>query len=249
MSTNVKRLSLSEEAISRLIDPRTGLRLRPLGVVGGRAVYPMMGASPDDPSGDDDKEDPDNDDDPEGGSKDPEDGSGSDKGDPQAKITALEEEKQRQYRRRQEAEQRAEAAEAQLREIQDKDKTEEEKQTARLTELETENESLHGLLRESRLENAFLKDNTYTWHNPGRALALADLSDVEIGEDGSVTGLKQALEALAKSDSYLLKTEDKDTTQDEPSTSTPRSKTTKKKSSSKEERDQALIGKYAALRR
>src|SRR4051812_33447047 len=103
-AVNVKRPSLSDEAISRFIDPRTGVRLRPLGVVGGRTVWPMMGASPDDPSDkddddkdDDDKGDPDDKDDPE----DDLDDKGGDKGDknPDAKISALEDEKNRHLRR------------------------------------------------------------------------------------------------------------------------------------------------------
>lgn len=250
MSTNVKRLSLSEEAISRLIDPRTGLRLRPLGVVGGRAVWPMMGASPDDPSEDDPKGDPGDNDDPEGQKKTTEDGGGSDKGDPQAKIHALTEEKQRQYDRRMEAESRAEAAEARVRDLENKDKSDEERSAARLTELETENESLHGLLKTSRLENAFLKDNTYKWHNPDRAMALADLSEVEIDKDGKVHGLKDALKRLAEAEPYLLKPEDdKDDRREEPSTPTPGRKTAKGKSKSQDEEDEALKRKFPALQR
>lgn len=249
----VKRQSLSDEAISRLIDPRTGQHLRPLGVVGGRPVFPMMGASPDDPSNkedeDDDKGDPDDkDDDPEGGSGSDEDDKGS-KGDPESKIAALEDEKNRHVRRRQEAERERDEMRKRLEALEEKDKPEQEKIKARLTELETENETLQTLVRDTRLENAFLKDNTYTWHNPGRALALADLSEVEIDSDGKVHGLKSALDKLAKSDSYLLKTEEsKDETKDQPSTQNPKSKSKKDKQDDKAE-DKALLDKYPALRR
>jgi hypothetical protein len=248
----VKRPSLSDEAISRLIDPRTGVRLRPLGVVGGRTVWPMMGASPDDPSDKDDKKDkgdPDDKDDPE---DDPDDkgGDGSDKGDPDAKIAALESEKDRHVRRRREAEARAEEAERRLQELEGKDKSEEEKATARVTELESEVETLTSALKESRLENAFLSDNTYSWHNPRRALALADLSEVEIDSDGTVHGLKDALSKLAKSDAYLLKTgeDGKDDAKDLPSTQNPKSKSKKDKKDD-DAADQELLDKYPALRR
>ena len=69
-----------------------------------------------------------------------------------------------------------------------------------MTELQKTNQSL-------ALQVAFLSDNTYTWHNPDRALKLVDLSKVEIDADGRVTGLKDALKALATSDPYLIKQE------------------------------------------
>ena len=62
-------------------------------------------------------------------------------------------------------------------------------------------------LDKSRIENAFLKHNKFKWQNPDTALKLADLSKVEIGEDGTVLNLVPALEALAKSDPYLLAAE------------------------------------------
>ena len=59
-------------------------------------------------------------------------------------------------------------------------------------------------LRQSRLEKAFLSDNKYKWKNPSAALKLADLSKVDVLEDGTVTNLTAALDALAKSDPYLI---------------------------------------------
>jgi hypothetical protein len=251
MQTSLKRPSLSDEAISRFVDPRTGQRLRPLGVVGGRTVWPMMGASPDDPSDpdneDEDKETKDKDTGSEGTDS-SEGGSGSDKGDPQAKIVALEEEKNRHVRRRTEAERERDALKQELEEIRGKDKSEVEKMTERVTTLESENTSLKEALRSQRLENAFLSDNTYSWHNPGRALALADLSEVEIDEDGKGHGLKAALDKLAKSDAYLLKKESaEDDEEDLPNTKvTNKSKKDKTKDKAQ---DSALLQKYPALRR
>ena len=251
MNADVKRLSLSEEAISRLIHPRTGVPLRPLGVVGGRTVWPMMGASPDDPSeddDDDDKGDPDDKDDPEGSSDDKGDGDKGDKN-PDAKIAALESEKDRHVRRRREAEEERDRLREELESLKGKDKSDEETATARVTELESEVETLTELVRSTRLENAFLSSNKYEWHNPGRALALADLSEVEIDSDGSVHGLESALDKLAKSDSYLLKPkEKKDPAKDEPSTENPKSKSKKDKGDDKAE-DSKLRDKYPALRR
>lgn len=268
MNLEMQRPSLSDQAVARLIDPRTGQRLRPLGVVGGRNVYPIMGASPDDPSdsaggaeggGTDDDEN----ENPEGkgsSSEDGEKGGDSDKGDkpekgnPDAKIEDLEQEKERHYTRRKEAEKRADEAERQLRELKEKDKPEQEQLETRVSELETQNESLQSSLREALLDNAFLRDNTYSWHNPGRALRLADLSKVEIEDDGTVHGLKAALDALAKSDPYLISKDSDDKSKkdkkDLPDTSDKSNKSTReKKQDSQKTRDQELRQKYAALRR
>lgn len=245
----VKRQSLSDEAISRLIDPRTGERLRPLGVVGGRTVWPMMGASPDDPNDGDGTGTEDKTTGSEGTGTST-DGGGSDKGDPQAKIAALEDEKNRHVRRRQEVETELNEVKTRLAEIEGKDKTELEKASSRVTELESENTQLQDLLRQARLENAFLASNKYEWHNPGRALALADLSDVEIDSDGKVFGLDKALDALAKSDAYLLKKAESKVEDEEPPVSTGGPKNPSKKDKDKADADEAALkAKYPALYR
>jgi hypothetical protein len=209
----------------------------------------MMGASPDDPNDEGDEGDPkDEDDDPEGGGSSKE-GDGSDKGDPQAKITALEEEKARHVRRRQEAEKERDEIKSRLEELEGKDKTELEKATTRVTELESENKALQESLRTTRLENAFLTDNTYTWHNPRRALSLADLSDVEIDSDGTVHGLKKALDALAKSDAYLLKKDDDEGEGEEGDRTGTEQKNRSKRKKTADADDDALRAKYPALRR
>lgn len=59
--------------------------------------------------------------------------------------------------------------------------------------------------RRLKLENAFLSANKYAWHDPADALRLADLSDVEIEEDGTVIGLKEALRKLATEKPHLIK--------------------------------------------
>lgn len=242
----VRSPRLSDQAVSGPIDPRTGDPVRPLGVVGGRLVWPIMGASPDDPSNEDDeKETEEEDDDPEGGSNSKDGG----KGDPDAKIAALAEEKDRHVRRRQEAERERDEAKQRLAELEGKDKTDLEKAQSRVTELESENEALHDSLRTTRLENAFLTDNSYEWHNPRRALSLADLSEVEIDDDGKVHGLKQALDALAKSDAYLLKSKKGDETEDEEQVSTGGRKQPSKKKKAADADDEALRQKYSALQR
>lgn len=268
MKTSGKqRLSLSDEQVALFVHPRTGQRLRPLGVTPkGRIIWPMMGASPDDPSNSD-KEDETgaDDDDPEDGkSKDSEGGgdpndedSKSKDGNPDAKIEDLEQEKERHFRRRKEAEKRAEELERELAELKGKDTPEQEKLQAKVDELTTSVNSLTESLTNSRLEVAFLKDNSYSWHNPGRALALADLSEVEIDDDGKVHGLKAALDKLAKSDPYLIqegkapKDEKKSDKPDAPDTSRTNKNPSKKEQSKDAREKQAadLVKKYPALRR
>lgn len=100
-------------------------------------------------------------------------------------------------RRAQQAEQ---ALQAKEREKMD----EAERTKAELGDAQTALAAQQELNKKLSLEVAFLKDNTYKWQNPSTALKVADLDGVEVGADGKVTGLKAALEKLAKSDPYLL---------------------------------------------
>ena len=85
----------------------------------------------------------------------------------------------------------------------------------RVTELEKQLEDLPGLqkkvsdyeadIKKLRLDNAFLSANDVDWHDAEAALRLADLSEVKIGDDGTVTGLKEALKKLSEAKPYLVK--------------------------------------------
>jgi hypothetical protein len=52
----------------------------------------------------------------------------------------------------------------------------------------------------------FLKFPGFDWHDPDTALALVDMSNVKI-EDGKVTGVKEAVQKLAKEKPFLLKSQ------------------------------------------
>ena len=56
-----------------------------------------------------------------------------------------------------------------------------------------------------RVENAFLLDNTHDWHDAGTAMKLLDRSRITVDSEGNVTGMKDALTALAKAQPFLLK--------------------------------------------
>lgn len=107
-------------------------------------------------------------------------------------------------RRMQAADKRAAEFEQKLRELTQKDLPEAEKLKA---EHEAATQKLSQLSETNRklvLENAFLKDNTHKWKNPGTAMKLVDLSGVTIDDEGHVVGLKDALKKLANSEPYLL---------------------------------------------
>lgn len=105
------------------------------------------------------------------------------------------------------ADRRAAEFEQQLKQLRDKDLPEAEKLQRDFAEAQQQVATLQETNKSLALQVAFLKDNTYSWHSPDRALKLVDLGQVEIQSDGSVTGLKEALKALATSDPYLVKQE------------------------------------------
>lgn len=102
------------------------------------------------------------------------------------------------------ADQKRQAAETELKQLKEKDLPAMEKLTRENAELVAERDKLNNELRQTRMDNAFFNDNTYKWKNPKTALKLADLSKVEIDDDGTVHNLRAALEALAKAEPYLL---------------------------------------------
>lgn len=56
-----------------------------------------------------------------------------------------------------------------------------------------------------QVELAFFNDNTRDWHAPAAAIQLLDRSKITVDAEGKVMGMKDALEALAKSHPFLLK--------------------------------------------
>lgn len=169
-------------------------------------------------------------------------------GDPQAKIKALSEEKDRHYSARTKAEQERDSLAAKLKEFEDAGKTETEKVTAERDALKAEVAALRQEVQQSKLRNAFLTSNDVQWHNPERALALVDLSTVEIGKDGEPDRgqLKAAIKALAESDSYLVKSSEQPTRQ--PAPSSPSGSQPARKNTNGELDRAALAAKYPALR-
>jgi hypothetical protein len=136
-------------------------------------------------------------------------------GNPQAKIAALTEEKERHYTARQQAEAKAAEQETKLNELlAEKEEREratlsEAEKTARdLEDTKQANETLAQTNRRLSIQNAFLLQNDVQWHNPEHALSLVDLSQVETEKDGTIKNpdvLKAAITDLAKKNAYLVK--------------------------------------------
>ncbi len=81
-----------------------------------------------------------------------------------------------------------------------------EKLRKRLDESAAEREHLSTALNETRIRHAIeMTAAQMRFHDPADAYALSDLSGVEIDEDGKVSGVDDALKALAKSKPHLIR--------------------------------------------
>ncbi len=100
-------------------------------------------------------------------------------------------------------------AEKKLADLEKKDMSELDRTKTELAERDKTIETLNTTIANMALQNAFLTDNKYTWHDPRDALALLDREGVEIKEDGKVTGLRQAIDKLAKAKPHLIKGDEK----------------------------------------
>jgi len=114
------------------------------------------------------------------------------------------------------------ALKKQAQEREDAEKSELEKLQGALSTAQAEREELAGRLQDTLLRTAIEREAAKAnFHDPAVAFALVDLTEVEIDENGDVTGADKAVKALAKAQSYLVKTADK------PETDADRGKTTK----------------------
>ena len=182
------------------------------------------------------------------------DGGKGDKGssgdNPDAKIAALEEEKDRHFRLRQEAESELDELRKWKKDKEAEGQTEVEKRDTRIKELEADNTTLQTTLRSLAIENAFLSVNDVEWHNPSRALSLADLSDVEVDKNGKADAkaVKAAIEKLAKAEPYLVKPKSGDDTDEDKSKKTTTGVPPARRQGKANTDRAALDAKYPALR-
>jgi hypothetical protein len=187
----------------------------PLGLTrSGRPVWPIRGAEPDDSDDDDsDDDDDDEDDDTDSGGDDKSKKAKKDKADEDDDDDELAQATARAARYREKmrlADRRATEAERKLREAQEaKDKGDggDESLKPKLEEASKQVETLQSENTTLRLQNAFLLNNKFAWHDPEdvMALVLKD-EDVEIDdESGEVHGMEAALKRIAKKKPWMVK--------------------------------------------
>ena len=202
----------------------------PLGFLrSGRPVWPITGAEPDDD--DDDADDDDDSDEDDDDDDDDTDSGGAGKKDKKAKagkeadgddddddgISA--DDAARLKRRMKRADQRASKAENELHELQRKGTPEAEQQKA---DLETATKQVAALTETNHallMQNSFLLSNTFTWHDPADVMEqVVKSDDVEVDDEGHVSGMEAFLKHIAKNKPYLLKAVKKDDDDDDDDT-------------------------------
>jgi hypothetical protein len=182
----------------------------------GLPIWPVAGASDDDsvpPVGGDPANPPPG----TGGTgdgdadKDGTDDDGDKDGDDKGKKTDDDSELERVRNRMRAADKRASDLEKQLKAIADKDKTDLQRATDEAAEAKKAHADLLESLRSTRLQNAFLNDTSVTWNDPADAFALMDKSDLEIDDEGKISGMANAIKKLAAAKKYLVKETDSST--------------------------------------
>ena len=124
---------------------------------------------------------------------------------PTKSVAELQAELEATRRRMTAADQNSAKYQAELKKLQDAQLSEQDKlkrdfadAQETITKLQEENKRL-------RVENHFVTDSTYNWHDPHAALKLANLSDVKFDDAGKPSGLTEAMKAVAEAHPFLLK--------------------------------------------
>lgn len=226
---------LIQPGLAALTHPRTGNRIVPLGYRrDGSAIWPVLGASPDDdsdtdptPPDDDDDDDSDDDDSDDDDSEDddeddPKDKKNKGKGkkkpkhakdddeDEDDEAVYTESEMKAVRDRMKAADRRSSDLEARLKKLENKGKKPEEIASDEKREADARAKRNADHARGLALENAFLKVNTVKWEDADDALAVAQrlglLEDVQ-DDDGKVDrkALGRALKQLARRKPHLVK--------------------------------------------
>lgn len=107
--------------------------------------------------------------------------------------------------RMQAADRRATEREAELKQLRDKDLPEHEKLKRDYEEAQTALAAAREQNKALAIGNSFSLENSYEWHDPKAALSMLDRSRLEVADDGTVTGMKTALKALADANPWMLK--------------------------------------------
>lgn len=109
--------------------------------------------------------------------------------------------------RLQAADRRATAAEKKIKDAEDATLSEAEKAKQDLARAQAELAAQKERNDRQAVDNAILADTSYAgkWHNVETVMGLIDRSGITIEDSGKVTGVKAALDKLARDHAYLLK--------------------------------------------
>ena len=183
-------------------------KAHPIGIVKGVPVYRITGAQPDE--GDEGNNTP------EGGATgDSGDGDTGGEGtggetDPSAGgETVSKEEYERLKSRMQAADKTAADALKKVKEFEDKDKSETERLTSQVQDLTEQNTALAEENKRLKFDNAFAMQSKHSWQDPEIVLGLVrNHESVSIEDDGTVKGMDKALDEIAKTKPFLLKSDE-----------------------------------------
>jgi hypothetical protein len=185
-----------------MIDPRDGLPLRAVGVVAGRPVWPVMGASEDD----EDEDESDDEDEDESDDEDADDPYADlDEAGLRAKLTEISKSKKRDIARIKRMRAKAKDTTKDKPSDDDKDRkftraeldemrAEAEESTRTAAHAHVIRHAATSALREAGFE--FPADKDARSAKLRRALKLMDTDDVEVDDDGEVIGLDDAIDEL-----------------------------------------------------
>lgn len=247
--------------LSNMRHPKTGEFLRPLFYNKyGKAVWPVLGAGPDDPDdpeftgeGGDDDEDDSEDDDEEDDDEEEEDKAKKkvkkgkkgkkedDDDDDEEEETYTKAQYEKMRNRMRAADRKSSALEQRMKVLENKGKPADEVKAQEDRDRQERADKAEAAAKRLKLENAFLRSSDVDWIDPDDALRLVDLDDVDIDEDGTVDrkSLRSALRALAKAKPHLVKSKkasgqtDDENDDDEPSSRRSGSKMNGKRKGSK----------------
>lgn len=255
-----KKALMNETALPEhptLRHPHTGEPLQALGFYRGRPLWPMLGAAEDD-GGDGSSDDGD-----AGAEDEDADDTGADEGKGKDKAPAGETVTLAKFRKLERhlsaADKRRTEAEKELQQLRDKDLPAVEKSERDRAEAVARAEKAESQYTDLARRHAFLLESQrqkIQWKNPTAALKLADLDELEVGEKGTVDGITEAIEALAKEHAYLVevpKTEDEDDDKDskasKPKSGSPVGGRQKQKTPPGHKTDEELRNMFPALRK
>lgn len=105
------------------------------------------------------------------------------------------------------ADRRAAAAEKIVAEAEKAKMSDIEKAQAEAAEAKTKAETAAAAMKDLQIRNAFLSSTGITWHDPEDALRLADLSNIDVADDGTIDSkaVANVLKELAKNKPHLVK--------------------------------------------